>query len=94
MKINGKEVPVEELLKETDLRSNFHNDYGNGIFLTEQQLLILERYGFNPKNYSDVKSLIFDIEDYLNQSTDIDSEDLDYVATSLSEFDYYHNTNK
>ena len=44
-------------------------------------------------NYSDVKSLIFDIELYLNDSL-YPLDDLESVSQFLSEYNYYNNTNK
>ncbi len=81
-------------LIEEDLHTNFHNKYGNNIYLTDKEKEVLERYDFNVDNYSDVKSLIFDISEYLDDNMDLELEDLEGVETSLMEYNYYHNTNK
>lgn len=94
MKIKGEDIKIEELLKDTDLKSNFHNDYGNGIYLSNKQIEILNKYKFNYLKYSNLKSLIFDIENYLNDSIISDVEDLEWLSQSLSELNYYHNTDK
>ena len=89
-----KEDFIINNLIEEDLHSNFHNKYGNNIYLSDKEKEILERYDFNVDNYSDVKSLIFDISEYLDDNTNLDLDDLESVEQSLVEFDYYHNTNK
>ena len=91
MKINNKEISIEELVEEIKPRDNMVKDYGNGIYLTDFQIETLKQYGFDYQKYANVKSLIFDIEDYLNENPE---EELENIASSLSEFNYYHNTNK
>ncbi len=81
-------------LIEEDLHTNFHNKYGNNIYLTDKEKEVLERYDFNVDNYSDVKSLIFDISEYLDDNMDLELDDLEDVETSLMEYNYYHNTDK
>lgn len=65
----------------------------NNIYISEEQKLILDKYEFDVNKYSSIKELIFDIEDYLNNSSDI-FEDLEWVSQMLSEYNYYNNTNK
>jgi len=81
-------------LIEEDLHTNFHNKYGNDIYLTDKEKEVLERYDFDINKYSDVKSLIFDISEYLDDNMDLELDDLEGVETSLMEYNYYHNTNK
>ena len=81
-------------LIEEDLHTHFHNKYGNNIYLTDKEKEVLERYDFNVDNYSDVKSLIFDISEYLDDNMDLELDDLEDVETSLMEYNYYHNTDK
>ena len=81
-------------LIEEDLHTNFHNKYGNNIYLTDKEKEVLERYDFNVDNYSDVKSLIFDISEYLDDNMDLELDDLEDVENSLMEYNYYHNTDK
>lgn len=91
MKIKEKEVSIEELVEEIKPRSNMIKDCGNGIYLSDFQIETLKQYGFSYEKYPNVKSLIFDIEEYLNENYE---EDLESIVSSLSEFNYYHNTNK
>ena len=93
MKINNQEVDVSDLVKE-DLHKNLHKLYGKDIYISDNDREVLRRYDFDINKYNDVKSLIFDITDYLDDSVDSDLDDLENVVNSLSEFNYYHNTNK
>ena len=65
----------------------------NGIYLSDEQINILENYNINYLNYNNINELIFYIEDYLNNSY-MELEDLESVSEALSNFNYYNNTNK
>ena len=65
---------------------------GNGIYLSDNQIEVLKRYDIDYSKYSSLSSLIFEIEEILNNETDI--EDLEEVSQRLSELNYYNNTNK
>ena len=91
--MNNEDWIINNLIEE-DLHTNFHNKYGNDIYLTDKEKEVLERYDFNINNYNSVKSLILDISEYLDDNLDLELDDLEDVLTNLSEFNYYHNTNK
>ena len=55
---------------------------------------ILKKYGFSIDTYTNLNSLIFDIQDYLDDNYDLELDDLEKLAISLSEMNYYQNTNK
>lgn len=93
MKINNQDIELEDLVRE-DLHKNLHKKYGNDIYISDNDLEILARYDFDINKYSNIKSLIFDITDYLDENIDLELDDLEEVVNSLSEFNYYHNTNK
>ena len=65
----------------------------NNIYISEEQKDILDKYDINVNNYSNISSLIYDIEDILNNSTEI-LDDLEWVSSSIAEYNYYNNTNK
>lgn len=65
----------------------------NGIYLSEEQIEILNKYDINYLNYNNINELIFKIENYLNDSY-VELDDLEWVSESLSTFNYYNNTNK
>ena len=76
--------------KEEKEDNKFHILY-NGIYLNQEEINILNTYGFDYKKYQNPNELMFDIEKYL---MDEYIEQLDNVLLSLQEFNYYHNTNK
>ena len=91
--MTNEDYIINSLIEE-DLHSNFHNKYGNDIYLTDKEKNVLERYDFNINNYSNISNLIFDLTEYLDDNSDLELDDLESVLDSLTEFNYYHNTNK
>ena len=79
---------IDELLK--NINPILHKSY-NGIFLTYEEFSVLKLYGFYINKYSDIKELMFDLEEYLNDEM---QDDLEQVLLSLAEFNYYNNTTK
>lgn len=65
---------------------------GNGIYLSDNQIEVLKRYDIDYKKYISLNSLIFEIEEILNE--EVDASDLEEVSSRLSELNYYNNTNK
>lgn len=92
MKINGKEININELTEEIYNDKNMIKMRGNGIYLSDNQIEVLRKYNIDYNKYSSLSSLIFDIESILNEESDI--EDLEDVSKRLSELNYYNNTNK
>lgn len=72
--------------------SNFIKKYNN-IYITDEQIEILKNYGIYICNYSNLNELVYDIESYLNESVMV-LDDLEWVSQTLSEYNYYNNTNK
>lgn len=64
----------------------------NDIYISEKQIEILNKYGIDVNKYKNTSELIYYIEMYLNSSEPL--EDLEWVQESLSEYNYYANTNK
>lgn len=93
MEFKGKELNVDELVNDLNLEDNFLKFRGNDIYLSNNQINILKRNKIDYKKYSNLSSLIFDIEDYLNSEEEID-EELDNLLLELSEINYYKNTKK
>lgn len=91
MKIKGQDVNIEQLLEELNIDHDFYLKRKNGLTLKDSQIEILEKYHIFYQNYSSLSSLLFAIEDCLNE---IEAEDLEKVSEELSEFHYYHETNK
>ncbi len=92
MRVNNKEIEIEEIIKVVYDDKNLIKMRKNGIYLSDNQVMTLKRYGVDYTKYSSIKSLIFDIERILNEETNL--EDLEAVSKSLSEIDYYKNIKK
>ncbi|MEG2351587.1 MAG: hypothetical protein RSA10_02405 [Bacilli bacterium] len=93
MIINNKKI--EEMLKSINKDSLSLKSRGNGIYLSDDQIKSLEKYNINYKNYSSVKSLIFALEECINEESLYgDVSELEKVEEFLCEYDYYNNTNK
>lgn len=93
MDINGKKVSVDELIDDLKIEDDFLVNRGNDIFLSNNQIQILKRNNINYQKYNNLSSLIFEIEEFLNDTENIDDE-LDILLNDLSEINYYKNTNK
>lgn len=92
MKIKGKDVDINKLVNNVYDDKNMIKMRGNGIYLSDNQIEVLKRYDIDYKKYSSLNSLIFEIEEILNN--DVDANDLEEVSSRLSELNYYNNTNK
>ncbi len=91
-KINNKEIDVNEIVIDLYNDNNMLKMRGNGIYLSDNQVKTLKKYGVDYKKYVTLSSLIFDIEKILNEETDV--QDLEELSQRLSELNYYNNTNK
>lgn len=87
-----KDYDIEEIVSSIDFSSNKLNEV-NGFMLTNREIEILDRYKINYKNCNSLKEVLFEIEEILTDM-DIIDEDLDYISSTISERDYYQNTNK
>ena len=63
------------------------NKINTNIYLTNKQIDVLENHHVPYKKCHDLKELLFILEDF-------DDEELDEIASQISEFDYYNNINK
>ena len=88
----NKEFDIDSLIGQIDFESNKFNNI-NGLMLTNREVEVLDRYKIDYKKCNSLKEIIFEIEDLI-QDMDIVEEDLDYISSTISERDYYQNTNK
>lgn len=63
----------------------------NGIYLTGEQIDTLDKYCIDYTRCKSINELIHLIDQYKD---DDNYDELDWVQTNLSEFNYYHNVNK
>ena len=81
---------IEDIVKETHKNMKL-NKINDSLQLTNKEIEVLKKYNINYN--TDIKSLMFEIDEILNDSYD-EYLDLEEVLDSISEFNYYHNTNK
>lgn len=84
---------ISELVSEMDFNSSKLVQVSSNILLTNREIEVLNRYNINYKSCNSLKEIIFMIEDILDDM-DIVDEKLDLISESISERDYYQNTNK
>lgn len=84
------EYDIDKIISEMDFTSNSLNDI-NGLLLTNKEIEVLNRYDIDYKKCVSLKEVIYLIEDILEEE---EIEDLELISQSISERDYYQNTNK
>ena len=89
MIIDGKYLDETELLRN---EKSFLKKYNN-IYISQEQKEILDKYDIDVNKYLSISQLIYDIEECLNNSID-ELDDLEWVSQTISEYNYYNNTNK
>lgn len=83
---------IDSIVSSIDIENTKLNKIKNNIYLSNEQIGILDRNGIDYKKYNSMSELIFDIEDLLNSG--YDSEELEDLSVKLQEINYYNNTNK
>lgn len=89
---NITDEEILEIANSLDLESNMLKTYKSGVMLTNYETQILDKYNIDYKNVSSLKEIIFLVEEVLNEDSSLD--DLENISLSISERDYYMNTNK
>lgn len=82
----------DEITKE--IKKNMLKELENGLLLSDTHIEILNRYGFDYRNFGSINELIYALEEYLNEEGTSDCDDLEWVSQELAERNYYANTNK
>ena len=88
MIINGKDVSVEEILKDEDLHDNLSKFRDNNMILSDYQIKVLERNQIYYRNYQSMAQLSFVIEEVLNNMCD--DPELEEVSRQIDEYRYYN----
>ena len=91
MIINQKDISLEDAINFSNYKDLLLNRRENGLLLSDYQVSVLNRNGIDYRNYGNVRELLFEIENYLDDDFD---EELDLVSSQLSEFIYYTDTKK
>ena len=78
------------------MTDNFLVKTNNNLLINENDIVVLKKYDIDVDKYKSINELIFKIDDILNNE-DLSSEEmdeLDYIASTLQERNYYLNVNK
>ena len=88
MNINNQDINIDDLMSDKYM----HKEIKKGIYLSDYQIEVLERYDINPKECGSINDLLMLIDNILED--DEDADDLEQISKEISEFNYYANTNK
>jgi mRNA-degrading endonuclease HigB of HigAB toxin-antitoxin module len=67
-----------------------------GILLNKSDIDTLKKYDIDCNEYASINEILYKINDILTNEEleDTEYDELDYIATTLQEQNYYQNTNK
>lgn len=88
------EYDIEKIVSNMDFKSLELVNLNNGLSLTNNEIMILDRYGIDYKQCSSLKEVLSLIEEVFTYGEVDDFEELDGVSQTIAERDYYQNTNK
>lgn len=91
MALENKKISIEDAIQYADIDRMLMKRRSNNMLLNDYQISVLDRCGINYLNFSDMKNLLFMIEDYLNDEFD---EELEMVSGQISEYVYYFDSRK
>lgn len=69
-------------------------DNGKGLLLSYNDIEVLDKYGIDFRQYSNLKDLMNVIGDYIDCCCEKDIEDMEDVFSHLMEVHYYQEVNK
>lgn len=87
-------IDISSIVAALDFSTNHFVDCGNGLMLTNGEINVLKRFGINYLTCGSLKEILYKIDVVLKEDEDDDLDELDLVASSIAERDYYQNTNK
>ena len=95
----NKQNDIDSLINDLGIELNIESTQlktrKNGLLLSDEQINILKNHNINYEIYQTLESLIFAIEDYINDvQRYMDITDIDELSKQLTEQNYYNNTNK
>ena len=93
--LDEQETNIDEIINSLDFELDELKQVKKNIYLNNREMQILKMYDIDFQNCVDMNDLLFKIDNVLNDLYDnSDIEDLEWVSSSISERNYYMNTNK
>ena len=89
-----KEYDIDSLVNNIDFKSGEFVTCSNGLMLTNREIEVLKRYNIDYLKCNNLKEIIYLIEEIIEEDDSNDYDDLEDISASISERDYYVNTNK
>ena len=89
-----KNKTIEDLIGLKDIDKNMLKNRKNGLLLTDNQINVLARYNIDANKCTSETELLYMIDRAIEGSDEDEYADLEAVAESLSERNYYQNTRK
>ena len=78
------------------MKPSFLKETKKGLLINEDDINTLKKYGIDVDKYKDINAILYEIDNIINDS-DLDTEEieeLDYIANTLQERNYYINYKK
>ena len=91
MLVNKTEISLNEAMKLANHDELLLKRRDNNMLLSDYQVSVLSRNGINYNNFGNIRELLFEIENCLDDYFD---DELDMVSQQLSEYIYYNETKK
>lgn len=82
---------IKKILNEIDFDNNKLQKINDNLYLTNNQIEILKRYNIDYETSNSLRDLMIKIESVLDYEN---IEELENLLTTLTERNYYENTNK
>ena len=86
-----EDFDINSILSDINFEEDFIGYINGDIVLSNKEMEVLKRNEINYEEYSTVSKLLTDIDEIL---LDNDDEELEEISQSISERNYYMNTNK
>jgi hypothetical protein len=86
-----EDFDINSIIKDINFEEDFIGYINGDIVLSNKEMEVLKRNEIKYEEYDTVSRLLTDIDEIL---LDNDDEDLEEVSQSISERNYYLNTNK
>ena len=91
MGLENSKIDFDEAINLADIDNIVLKRKENGMLLSNYQVSVLDRNNIDYSKYSNIRDLLFDIDECLLDNYD---EELDLVSSQIAEFIYYRDTKK
>lgn len=91
MKIKEKDINVVDAINFANYDELLIKHRNSGILLSDYQVNVLKKNGFDYNKFNSMHELLFEIEEYLNDDY---NDELDLVSNQIAELLYYRDTKK